>query len=160
MCGAVHPWRNDRRRPLQVVGCARVSAHFEIYVRLLNPLLCTLLPQMAKRRLSVAPQLAGLSALTGSPLLDNKEDANLSAIEVQAKGKLKHAMVSKKGLVPYNKNKGQSYDESRGCCVTAGLLHGMPALVRCISLPLTLDVKFTVPVDSQPRSICHQIRDR
>jgi hypothetical protein len=67
----------------------------------------TALLQMAKRRLSVAPQLAGLSALTGSPLLDNKEDANLTPLELQAKGKLKHSMVSRKGLVPYNKNKGQ-----------------------------------------------------
>lgn len=40
-----------------------------------------------------------------SPVLDSKEDASLTPLELQAKGTLKHAMVSRKGLVPYNKNK-------------------------------------------------------
>ena len=61
--------------------------------------------RMAKRRLSVAPQHAALSTVS-APISDpNSDHGNLSALEVQAKGDLKVAMVSRKGLVPYNKNK-------------------------------------------------------
>lgn len=52
----------------------------------------------------VAPQHAALSAVT-TPLSESTDDANLSALEVQAKGRMKHAIVSRKGHVPYNKNK-------------------------------------------------------
>jgi len=61
--------------------------------------------KMAKRRLSVAPQHAALSSTASVPLTDSKDNANLSALELQGKGSVRHAVTSRKGLVPYNKNK-------------------------------------------------------
>jgi hypothetical protein len=55
--------------------------------------------------LQVAPQHAALSSSTGSAVTDSKDNANLSALELQSKGSVRHAVTSRKGLVPYNKNK-------------------------------------------------------
>ena len=52
----------------------------------------------------VAPQHAGLSASSGA-VTDSKDNANLDALELLCKGSMRHAMTSRKGLVPYNKNK-------------------------------------------------------
>lgn len=55
--------------------------------------------------LQVAPQHAALSASSGGPIQDSKDNQNLSALELQSKGAVRHAVTSRKGLVPYNKNK-------------------------------------------------------
>jgi len=53
----------------------------------------------------VAPQHAALSASNGVPITDSTDNHNLSALELESKGSVRHAVVSRKGLVPYNKNK-------------------------------------------------------
>lgn len=58
----------------------------------------------SKRRLSVAPQHATLRA-THSPIVESKDDLNLTPLEQAAKAGVKHALVSRKGLVPYNSSK-------------------------------------------------------
>ncbi len=57
------------------------------------------------RRTQVAPQHAALSASSGAPITDSKDNQNLTALELQSKGSVRHAVTSRKGLVPYNKNK-------------------------------------------------------
>lgn len=57
-----------------------------------------------RRRLSVAPQHAGKNTIAAA-LAENNDNANLTDIELQGKGNIRHAVVSRKGMVPYNKNK-------------------------------------------------------
>ena len=58
--------------------------------------------------MSVAPQhvgdVAGIKNARAS-LSDATLAGNLTEVELQAKGKIEHACVSRKGYVPYNKNK-------------------------------------------------------
>ena len=61
-----------------------------------------------RRRLSVAPQHVGdISAVKAEAITEKKEEENagLSPLELSAKGGLRVAVQSRKGVVPYNRNK-------------------------------------------------------
>lgn len=83
------------------------------------PLLCSCVSLV-----QVAPQHAALSASSGGPIQDSKDNQNLSALELQSKGAVRHAVTSRKGLVPYNKNKvNQSVPRSLAQIALRMLLH-------------------------------------
>jgi serine/threonine protein phosphatase PrpC len=60
-----------------------------------------------RRRLSVAPQHVGDITKDASKPAERKddEDEGLTELEMKSKGKYRFAVKSKKGIVPYNKNK-------------------------------------------------------
>jgi hypothetical protein len=60
-----------------------------------------------RRRLSVAPQHVGdISKDAVKPSEEKKEDDGLTDLETKSKGQYKVVSKSKKGVVPYNRNKG------------------------------------------------------
>jgi hypothetical protein len=67
--------------------------------------------KVQRRRLSVAPHHVGdISALQkqegeGDEKKQRDEHAGLNELEIKAKGKLRDALRSRKGVVPYNRNK-------------------------------------------------------
>ena len=61
-----------------------------------------------RRRLSVAPQHVGdISTVKAEATTEKKEEENagLTPLELTAKGALRVAVQSRKGVVPYNRNK-------------------------------------------------------